>query len=326
MKKFWISFVLCMSILLNLPVLEVSAKNKPLRAPDGVLVIEGMSNAATDGDKIYYSIDGQEVGCYSIKKKKNLNEKLSVMVKDRYDRHEYEKHFSYFSVQGEYLYGMTEFSSGPGIYKNGGIYRRKKNGKQFFKLAEGISFIVSGKHIYYVKLEGLYDGDGEDDWKGNSIWKMDLDGKNKKRIKYIKGDGILLSLYKSNKNIYYKNLYYDFKLFSLDGKRIKEKYYYSNYGRFSRLIESTDNFYLKETKKRIDDKNNIKVGGFKKGNWKYKTLLEYKDDTYISLVLGVNKYIIIIKHSPNEEGDRIELYDINGKFIKTLKKGVFFAA
>ena len=202
---------------------RVKADTKDLKAPDGAIIIESMAHdvdlfaAATDGKDIYYSINwGSFRNSESNMIKRNIKTGKEVPVK----KYEEYSHTGFDSIKllKDYFIAVRTHGSNP-VWCS--IYKVLKNGRMK-ELAIGRCPVVSGNSIYYIaeKIQNI----GISDTLG--IYKMDLNGGNKTRVKKfekksykqyrygslgISGGNLYYSKYKYNNNGRLKSKWFNFK-------------------------------------------------------------------------------------------------------------------
>ena len=164
-----------------------------------------------------------------------------------------------------------------------------------------------GNSIYYiaekkVKVYDMYAGESI------GIYKMDINGKNKKLVK----KGITGQLGVSGNNIYYNESYFE-------NQEATDKWYNLKTGKLEgNVIPSYLYDPISKTKVTFNE-SEVKAGKYKNGNWEYKTILKYKepnDYTGISAVRVYGSKILV------QVGDfKIYIMDLNGKNKKLIRKG-----
>lgn len=186
------------------------------------------------------------------------------------------------------------------------IYKTDKNGKRK-ELVMGDSPILVGNSIYYIaekklKKEFYYVAEPL------GIYKMDINGKNKKLVK----KGVTGQLGVSGNNIYYNESYFE-------NQEATDKWYNLKTGKLEgNVIPSYLYDPISKTKVTFNE-SEVKAGKYKNGNWEYKTIFKYKepnDYTGISAVRVYGSKILV------QVGDfKIYIMDLNGKNKKLIRKG-----
>lgn len=273
----------------------------PEKAVDGSRIIYTSNSdiytisADTDGEYIYYTVhyaifDGTKSYAFkrNIKTGKETGIKLGHSIKAYKD------------------FILSVGTAGSDVIKHY-ISKTDKNGKRK-ELAMGYSPILVGNSIYYIaeKKVKVYD----DRYTGEpiGIYKMDINGKNKKPVK----KGVTGQLGVSGKNIYYSDS-------SFENQETANKWYNLKTGKLEgNVIPSYLYDPISKTKVTFNE-SEVKAGKYKNGNWEYKTIFKYKepnDYTGISAVRVYGSKILV------QVGNfKIYIMDLNGKNKKLIRKG-----
>lgn len=300
---------LTMMMIISVSYLLPERVKAATKAADGAIIIETLGSgphavaADTDGKDIYYSINfgGFEKSNYNtIKRNIKTGKEVGVIKNKEYSYYGYDS----IKLYKDYFIGVRTHGSSPSW---GSIDKVYKTGK-VEELAVGNSAVVLGNSIYYIaEKKKEY---GPSDIMG--IYKMDMNGKNKKLVK--KGNYNSLGI--SGKNLYYaKSRYANYKVitkwFNLKtGKREKNVILSYRYDKASKT-------------KFVFTNKVLKAGKYKNGKWEYKAILKHNtiEDYYYGIfqvrVCG-SKILVQINE---ESGFKLYMLDLNGKNKKLLKKG-----
>lgn len=284
---------------------KVKAKVKmPERAVDGSRIIEVPNTSAEaiatefDDKYIYYSLfNGSFNSRNSHAFKRDIKTGNEVGFAKTLEKTEFYNGFTNIKALNNYLICevySSVYGSIPTIYK---VY---KNGK-FKKLANGSSLLVIGNSMYYIAVKVYGEAGGPYGYEQIGIYKMDMNGENKRLVK----KGTYGEIGVSGKNIYYpKDLYPNTKWYNLKtGKREKK------------VILS--HLYDPVTKTRFTLKGGVlKAGKYKNGKWKYKTIFT---GDYVSAARVVGSKIWV--QTNVKDGFELYMLDLNGKNKKLIGKG-----
>ena len=272
----------------------------PEKAVDGSRIIYTSTpnlytiSADTDGEHIYYTVhaaifDGTENHAFkrNIKTGKETGIKLGHSIK---------------AYKDFILSVGTIGSAMPTHY----ITKVDKNGKRK-ELAKGYSPVLVGNSIYYiaekkVKVYDMYAGEPI------GIYKMDINGKNKKPVK----KGVTGQLGVSGKNIYYNESYFE-------NQEATDKWYNLKTGKLEKNVIPSYLYDPISKTKVTFNKSEVKAGKYKNGKWEYKTILKHKSaEDYLGIVAArVYGSKILV-----QVGDfKIYIMDLNGKNKKLIRKG-----
>ena len=250
----------------------------PEKAVDGSRIIYTSNSdiytisADTDGEYIYYTVhyagfDGTENHAFkrSIKTGKETAVKLGHSIR----------------VYKDFILDVG--TAGSDVIKHY-ISKTDKNGKRK-ELAMGYSPILVGNSIYYIaeKKVKVYD----DRYTGEpiGIYKMDINGKNKKPVK----KGVTGQLGVSGKNIYYSDSFFE-------------------------------NQETSKTKVTFN-KNEVKAGKYKDGKWEYKAILKHKSVDDYSGIVAARVYGSKILVQIGAGNFKIYIMDLNGKNKELIRTG-----
>lgn len=285
---------------------SVKAKVKmPERAVDGSRIIEvpnidAFAIATEFDDKyIYYSLlNGSFNSRNSYAFKRDIKTGNEVGFAKTLEKTGSYAGFTNIKALNNYLI-CEVYPSGYGIPT---IYKVYKNGK-FKKLANGSSLLVIGNSMYYLALKLYGEAVGPYAYDRIGVYKMDMNGENKRLVKKGTYDEIGVS----GKNIYYAEYSYPNK-----------KWYNLKTGKREKKV-ILSHLYDPVTKTRFTFKGGVlKAGKYKNGKWKYKTIFT---GDYISAARVVGSKIWVQKNV--KDGSEFELYmlDLNGKNKKLIGKG-----
>ena len=304
---------LCLTMIMIISGLYLSPESvkAATKAADGAIIIETLGSgphavaADADGKDIYYSINfgGFEKSNYkTIKRNIKTGKEVGVIKNKEYSYYGYDS----IKLYKDYFIGVRTNGSSPSwgsidkVYKNGVVE----------ELAVGNSAVVLGNSIYYIaEKKKEY---GPSDIIG--IYKMDLNGENKKLVK--KGDYSKLGI--SGETLYYAKSRY------VNYKEITKWFDLKTSKREKNIILS----YMYDTASKtkfIFDNKVAKAGKYKDGKWKYKTILKctpvdnYEFYGIFKVQVCSSKILVQINE---ESGFKLYMLDLNGKNKKLLKKGI----
>ena len=303
---------LCLTMIMIISGLYLSPESvkAATKAADGAIIIEALESgphafaADTDGENIYYSINfgGFKKSKYNTVKRDIKTGKEDGVIKNK----EYQ-YYGYDSIKlfKDYFIGVRTHGSSPSWSS---IDKVHKNGK-IEELAVGNSAVILGDTIYYIaEKKKEY---GPSDILG--IYKMDLNGNNKKPVK--KGDYSKLGI--SGKTLYYAKSRY------VNDKEITKWFNLKTGKREKNVILSYMYDSASKTKFIFSNKA-VRAGKYKDGKWEYKTILKCTPvdnfDFYGIFKVRVCGSKILVQ--VNEvSGFKLYMLDLNGKNKKLLKKG-----
>lgn len=191
------------------------------------------------------------------------------------------------------------------------IYKTDKNGKRK-ELVMGDSPILVGNSIYYIaekklKKEFYYVAEPL------GIYKMDINGKNKKLVK----KGVKGQLGVSGKNIYYSDLSFEYQ-------ETASKWYNLKTGKLEKNVIPSYLYDPISKTKVTFNKSEVKAGKYKNGKWEYKTILKHKSaEDYLGIdAVRVCGSKILVQISVNSSGNcKFYIMDLNGKNKKLIHTG-----
>ena len=191
------------------------------------------------------------------------------------------------------------------------IYKTDKNGKRK-ELVMGDSPILVGNSIYYIAEKKL-----KKDFyyvaEPLGVYKMDINGKNKKLVK----KGVKGQLGVSGKNIYYSDLSFEYQ-------ETASKWYNLQTGKFEKNVILSYLYDSISKTKVTFNKSKVKVGKYKNGKWEYKTILKHKSaEDYLGIdAVRVCGSKILVQISVNSSGNcKFYIMDLNGKNKKLTHTG-----
>lgn len=275
----------------------------PEKAVDGSRIIYTSNSdnytisADTDGEYIYYTVhnagfDGTENYAFkrSIKTGKETSVKLGHSIR----------------VYKDFILDVR--TVGSDVIKNY-ISKTDKNGKRK-ELAMGYSPILVGNSIYYIaeKKVKVYD----DRYTGEpiGIYKMDINGKNKKTVK----KGVTGQLGVSGKNIYYSDS-------SFENQETANKWYNLKTRKHEKNVIPSYLYDPISKTKVTFNKNEVKAGKYKDGKWEYKAILKHKSVDDYSGIVAARVYGSKILVQIGAGNFKIYIMDLNGKNKKLIRTG-----
>ena len=191
------------------------------------------------------------------------------------------------------------------------IYKTDKNGKRK-ELVMGDSPILVGNSIYYIAEKKL-----KKDFyyvaEPLGIYKMDINGKNKKLVK----KGVKGQLGVSGKNIYYSDLSFEYQ-------ETASKWYNLKTGKLEKNVIPSYLYDPISKTKVTFNKSEVKAGKYKNGKWEYKTILKHKSaEDYLGIdAVRVCGSKILVQISVNSSGNcKFYIMDLNGKNKKLIHTG-----
>lgn len=276
----------------------------PEKAVDGSRIIYTSNSdiytisADTDGEYIYYTVnsaifDGTENYAF----KRSIKTGKETAVKLGHSIRVYKDFILYLEITGS------------DVIKHY-IIKTDKNGKRK-ELAMGYSPILVGNSIYYI-AEKKVKVEDYDDYTGEpiGIYKMDINGKNKKPVK----KGVTGQLGVSGKNIYYSDSFFEYQ-------ETANKWYNLKTGKLEKNVIPSYLYDPISKTKVTFNKNEVKAGKYKDGKWEYKAILKYKsvdDDSGIVAARVYGSKILVQIGAPNF---KIYIMDLNGKNKKLIRTG-----
>ena len=191
------------------------------------------------------------------------------------------------------------------------IYKTDKNGKRK-ELVMGDSPILVGNSIYYIAEKKL-----KKDFyyvaEPLGVYKMDINGKNKKLVK----KGVKGQLGVSGKNIYYSDLSFEYQ-------ETASKWYNLKTGKLEKNVIPSYLYDPISKTKVTFNKSEVKAGKYKNGKWEYKTILKHKSaEDYLGIdAVRVCGSKILVQISVNSSGNcKFYIMDLNGKNKKLIHTG-----
>ena len=192
------------------------------------------------------------------------------------------------------------------------IYKTDKNGKRK-ELVMGDSPILVGNSIYYIAEKKL-----KKDFyyvaEPLGVYKMDINGKNKKLVK----KGVTGQLGVSGKNIYYSDLSFEYQ-------ETASKWYNLKTGKLEKNVIPSYLYDPISKTKVTFNKSEVKAGKYKNGKWEYKTILKHKSaEDYLGIdAVRVCGSKILVQISVNSSGNcKFYIMDLNGKNKKLIHTGI----
>ena len=192
------------------------------------------------------------------------------------------------------------------------IYKTDKNGKRK-ELVMGDSPILVGNSIYYIAEKKL-----KKDFyyvaEPLGVYKMDINGKNKKLVK----KGVKGQLGVSGKNIYYSDLSFEYQ-------ETASKWYNLKTGKLEKNVIPSYLYDPISKTKVTFNKSEVKAGKYKNGKWEYKTILKHKSaEDYLGIdAVRVCGSKILVQISVNSSGNcKFYIMDLNGKNKKLIHTGI----
>lgn len=282
----------------------------PEKAVDGSRIIYTSNSdvytisADTDGEYIYYTVhsamfDGIENYALDYAFKRSIKTGKETAVKLGHSIRVYKDFILDVSTIGS----AVEYND---------ISKTDKNGKRK-ELAMGYSPILVGNSIYYIaekKVKVDYD-----EYTGEpiGIYKMDINGKNKKPVK----KGVIGQLGVSGKNIYYSDS-------SFENQETADKWYNLKTGKLEKNVIPSYLYDPISKTKVTFNKNEVKAGKYKDGKWEYKTILKYKSVDDYSGIVAARVYgskILVQIQTGEAPNFKIYIMDLNGKNKKLIRTG-----
>lgn len=282
-----------------IPIIAEGAE-KGRKAVDGSPIVDFYYNSVTDGKYLYYSPDWS-FGLI----KRNLKTGKEVVISEKTGVRN-------LSIHGNKIY--FSYSKPSSTNYEPYIFKMDKNGKNTKKLALGGSPLIIGKYIYYIggKLKNY--ADRGNDFIPKGIYRMTLDGNNKKKI--------------VSKNIYEignwgRKIYY---VKYVDSYSNKNYYDLSDSNVTEKIIPSGE-YDLKRNKRfKIGNENKVLEGSYKNGKFHYKTIAVFKGEKIEQMALCGNNLIVFTSKFGANNGDETgRFYMINSKGKKILLKKWFLA-
>ena len=281
----------------------------PEKAVDGSRIIytsgAGLHtiSADTDGEYIYYSVFGAGInGAETNAFKRNIKTGKETGID-----------LGHSIIVGKDFILSEETGVSEGGRPDHHIYKTDKNGKRK-ELVIGDSPILVGNSIYYIAEKKL-----KKDFyyvaEPLGIYKMDINGKNKKTVK----KGVTGQLGVSGKNIYYTDS-------SFEEKETVSKWYNLKTGKLEKNVIPSYLYDPISKTKVTFNKSEVKVGKYKNGKWEYKTILKHKSaEDYLGIdavrVCG-SKILVQISVSYNSNANcKFYIMDLNGKNKKLIHTG-----
>ena len=279
----------------------------PEKAVDGSRIIytsgAGLHtiSADTDGEYIYYSVYGAGInGAETNAFKRNIKTGKETAI---------DLGHSIIVGKDFILSEETGVSVGRPDHH---IYKTDKNGKRK-ELVMGDSPILVGNSIYYIAEKKL-----KKDFycvaEPLGVYKMDINGKNKKLVK----KGVTGQLGVSGKNIYYSDLSFEYQ-------ETASKWYNLKTGKLEKNVIPSYLYDPISKTKVTFNKSEVKAGKYKNGKWEYKTILKHKSaEDYLGIdAVRVCGSKILVQISVNSSGNcKFYIMDLNGKNKKLIHTGI----
>lgn len=188
------------------------------------------------------------------------------------------------------------------------IYKTDKNGKRK-ELVMGDSPILVGNSIYYIAEKKL-----KKDFyyvaEPLGVYKMDINGKNKKLVK----KGVTGQLGVSGKNIYYSDS-------SFENQETANKWYNLKTRKLEKNVIPSYLYDPISKTKVTFNKNEVKAGKYKDGKWEYKAILKHKSVDDYSGIVAARVYGSKILVQIGAGNFKIYIMDLNGKNKKLIHTG-----
>ena len=280
----------------------------PEKAVDGSRIIytsgSGLHTISSDndGEYIYYSVYGAGInGAETNAFKRNIKTGKETGID-----------LGHSIIVGKDFILSEETGVSEGGRPDHHIYITDKNGKRK-ELVMGDSPILVGNSIYYIaekklKKEFYYVAEPL------GIYKMDINGKNKKMVK----KGVTGQLGVSGKNIYYTDS-------SFEEKETVSRWYNLKTGKLEKNVIPSYLYDPISKTKVTFNKSEVKVGKYKNGKWEYKTILKHKSaEDYLGIdAVRVCGSKILVQISVNSSGNcKFYIMDLNGKNKKLIHTGI----
>ncbi|MCR5452386.1 MAG: DUF5050 domain-containing protein [Lachnospiraceae bacterium] len=197
------ALLVCMVLSLMAPMAGVNAAAKEVIGPN---------MAVRKGNYIYYAkeMDGARTGI--------IRYDISTKKKKEIVPYEGDNGYYNLNIKGNNLIYARDFFNGTAENCDY-IYKANRNTGKQTKLGLGTSPVVIGKYIYYLKVTKSNDGISDITITKNKVYRMTLDGKNKKKVGKINQNVYDGQLYKYGNKVVYRN-YNNRKFYDLNGKCI----------------------------------------------------------------------------------------------------------
>lgn len=225
---------------------------------------------------------------------------------------------SIITVSGDYVY-FDAWSSDL-RYRN--IYRVSKYGGKPHRLAKGLEPVVVGKHIYYVTY------DGTNVYKRTAIYRMDLNGNNKKCIykngngTYASCKGIYKGQYVMEVTIYYDDDTTRRDCYAIDSSGHTDWVYISSYymhGNWTSLVSKQydSNYYFDasdNTYGYVYDFSGNKL--IRKSGYNSKVLHTFPSD--IADIIDYGTYLEVTTRGKNVDTYNLYFISASGKTVRKI--------
>lgn len=258
---------------------------QPAKKSNNAIPVDVQGQAVSSDGYVYYSYEkfdesGYKSGLMKLNVKTGKQEKIS-------------NHFiSSLSVSGKYLVGNL---GGDNAGSDSIICRIGKDGKNLKKIGKGTTPLVVGDKVYYTYEEKA---EGKDSEYVLSIYRMSINGKNKKKIgetDYLK------NVANSGKKLYLIDN--EEILYSLSGKKVKGAWLLNNY-------------YNPETGKTFRWRDGfVEMAVYGKGDEDRKKIAEFENGYCNWMILCDDKIVINLSV---DFGNELYLMDQDGKNKKLI--------